>query len=82
MKLASSALRKATAAAMSSGRPTRPTGYHPLTNSKTSGRESLRVCQTGVSIVPGNTTLARMPLGPYSIARVCVKEITPALAAL
>ncbi len=72
------------AAAMSSGLPTRPTGYHLASLWNTSGSRFRRSVQDGFSvrIVPGLTAFARMPLGPYSTATDCIRLMSPALAAL
>ena len=72
------------AAAMSSGLPTRPTGYQRASLSKSCGSRSSRRVQDGFSVrtEPGLTVLARMPLGPYSTAMLWLRLSRPALAAL
>gem|GEM_PF-4847930 len=70
-------------AAMSSGTPIRRTGMRaamssmdPPSNPRSSALRSI-----GVSIEPGGTTLAVMPHGPYSSARVFVSPLTADFAA-
>src|SRR5690606_17927820 len=53
IQAASSDARNATAAATSSGSPTRPSGYSSAMRSRTSGSLSSRWLQTRVRIVPG-----------------------------
>lgn len=80
---ASSEIRNAQAAAMSSGRPTRRTGVRrmwsstvPPISSRVSALRSI-----GVSMKPGGTALTVMPDGPSSRASDLVSPLTADLDA-
>src|SRR5271163_3566634 len=83
MKLASSDARKATALAMSSGRPTRPSGTR---SREAAASPALSVpaspCNPGVSTGPGLTTLTRMWRSFRSVVHVRAKERMAAFVAL
>lgn len=76
-KAASREARNATAAAMSSGSPARPSGYTRAAESRSASRPS----HAEVRTVPGATRLTRPPRGAACPARVRVSDISPALAA-
>src|SRR5690242_6256483 len=71
---ASSEARNATAAATSSGVPSRRSGVLPATAARPSGLE--KISWKLVPISPGHKALTRMPCGPSSLARPRVKVIT------
>src|SRR3978361_1145149 len=75
-------MRKAHAAAMSSGLPLRRTGVAAMDLSM-SPRKPLSAAarSIGVSMKPGGTALTVMPLGPYSSANVFVSPFTADFAA-
>ncbi len=80
-KPASGEARNATAAAMSSGMPTRPTGCCARSASLWSGSRRFAMrCQGPVSIHPGQIALTRIS-GPRLTARAWVSASSPPFAA-
>ena len=77
-KDAASEARNATHAATSSARPTRPRGVSSARAARSSGVSSAFI---SVSMVPGDTQLTRMPLGPTYCARAFVNPMTAAFDA-
>lgn len=76
MKLLSAEARKATAAAISSGRPLRPIGTPAASSALTAVAFSspMAMSTPGVSIAPGATVLTRMPLPFSSLAQVRARD--------
>ena len=74
-------IRNAHAAAMSSGRPIRPTGVIAVAFSTLVKPRSSALRSIGVSMKPGGTALTVIPLGPYSSASDLVNPLTADLAA-
>jgi hypothetical protein len=81
MKAARSEARKATAAATSSGSPSRRIGTARVSDSTyLSPPDAAIASSIGVRVGPGQTALAVTPERATSRARVLVKAITPPLA--
>src|SRR6266550_8163321 len=80
-KLAKGLHSQTTAAAISSGRPSRPIGWSLTISSIVSDSLAIMSATIGVSMVPGHTALMRMPLEAYSSAALFVSPITPCLDA-
>jgi len=76
-------MKKAQAAAMSSGRPTRRTGVRLMWSSTVPpSRWRLSALRNiGVSTNPGGTALTVIPAGPYSSAKAFVRPFTADFAA-
>src|SRR6476620_3769647 len=70
--LASSVQRNATTPPISSAWPTRPSGVNELKRFLISGLLLITALLKSVSIGPGATTLARIPLAPSSLATYLV----------
>src|SRR5579859_160297 len=71
-----------TAAAISSGVPSRPTGSPAINICSVSGRRANTRSSMGVRIPPGHTAFTRIPRAAYSSAATFVSPTTPCLAAL
>jgi hypothetical protein len=70
-----------TAPAISSARPRRPIGWFATASGTLSSPLAIISVTIGVSIVPGQTALIRMPRGAYSSAALRVTPMTRCLEA-
>ena len=62
---------------MSSPWPRRPIGVAAAASARSSSPLAIISATIGVSMVPGQTALMRMPRGAYSRAALVVSPITP-----
>src|SRR6266699_4583736 len=81
MRLAPGLHSQRTAAAISSGRPSRPIGWSLTMSSMVIDSLAIMSATIGVSMAPGHTALMRIPLEAYSSAALFVSPITPCLDA-
>jgi hypothetical protein len=81
MRLAAVLQSHRTAAAISSARPRRPMGWLAIASATLSSSLAIMSVTIGVSMVPGQMALTRMPRGAYSRAALRVRPMTPCLEA-
>jgi hypothetical protein len=67
--------------AISSPWPSRPIGVAAAASARSSSPLAIMSATIGVSMVPGQTALMRIPRGAYSKAALVVSPITPCLEA-
>ena len=81
MKLAPGLHSHSTAAAISSGSPSRLMGWLASACCRSSSPVASMSVTIGVAMVPGQTALIRIPRGAYSRAALLVRPRTPCLVA-